>query len=713
MSSSSLYEPEEDDEASDSDIDTGNEASRVLRSSPLSRKTRLSSSFTQLNGDSSYRLAQAPKRPSRVQMLEHLQTSLSQESVGAYSDLLARTTDELTSETKIGSGRFQSTQAGIVIWTPKEKEIFFSVLDKKGKDGIADIAHAIGTKSELEVQEYLRLLHRGLEWQHLKDRHSRTIVLGDVPAAEELSGECCDMLDDYAELVALKEEQDENVAGRHEHRDMWVIDREKAELVEEIESQGGSHPAAGSSVYHTAGLLNVPKWIRLSERFFMNFGGQRFEDNWVNVAYAGESPAMTAEALAEFYALTISVTRRLIQSALFFAMSRLRNMRETGNIKAKVVKSRDIRTALDVLKMKRDGYDFWTGLARRCSLEVKDSRHRKGWKSVRLNHDEVEDMLSGKVAIDAESNRSTSRHRSESRRWGETDGEQTDSGEDDDESRSEFEPRRSPVPPAPPSPEFSDEELPLDIEDEHAEQEDQKASCLGELEVWEALDRPAPSFLVAIKEESQNSKTRKPTGERKSKQELVDWRESTLYHSDWEEYGHEVYDIYEEISEMRRKRRRIDSSRDPSPSEHGHGKPTDEVYADPTSGEYVQPTEDINPSEDSQDMEMDAPDQDKPIPQDEDSHLRESDAEPQIKQAPNKRATDDSEPPSPLIKPAYRSPILTRRSIKPEPKQKDNSSSSDDDLPLALRRYLSSEQDDNDGMPLYSQPMTPTDWTSD
>jgi hypothetical protein len=667
--------------------------------------------------------------------------SIGKESVEAYSNLFAQTANNHASvDTKSNGENHQSTQNGIVIWTSREKEILFNILDRKGRNGIPDIARAIGSKSELEVQEHLRLLHRGLEWQHQKDRHSRTVILGDVPAAAEISSECCNMLDEYAKHLALREQQDENVAGRKKHHDMWIIDRETAELVDEqVESQEENLPTS-SSVYHTAGLLNIPRWIRLSERLFMNFGGERLDDNWVNVAYADETPSVTADAFADFYALTVSVTRRLVQSALFFAMSRLRNMRETGNHKARVVRSRDIKTALDVLNMKRDGYDYWAGLARRCSLEVSDVRHLKGWKSVHLDHDEVEAMLSGEIPFDTEWVQSTSRQRSESRVGSETDGGHTaDTVEYDSDSGSEYEPEHSPIPSTRSSPEVSGGEG--DPEDEHAEQIDQKVSCLEEAELWKALSRPAPAFVIPIKEEGQDNKPRKPIGERKTVQDLVDWREKTLYRSDWEEYGHEVYDIYEEISEERRKRRRLNISGDQPPSSNdGIDNQANEASISSISNKDGQNhhNEDIDPSEgENESMEMDdpsAPDQDPTIHQDEDqgSEVSRSDSrsrnpqhkyQSQSSPKPDQQQTHGSDASSAPASPTkennigYRSPILTRRMrIKVDRKKEEEanlSSSSDDDLPRARRRYSSSSEDDRNGMPLHSQPMSPTDWSSD
>ncbi|KAF7592220.1 hypothetical protein BBP40_000491 [Aspergillus hancockii] len=735
MSSSSLYEPEEDDEASDLDVDTG--ITQAVAPPSSFPRTRWSS----LPGPDRRSTSKRPpklKRRTRTQALEELQLSMSKESVEAYSSLFTHTQDDHSSiETKTGGENHQSTQSGIVIWTSREKEILFNILDRKGKDGIPDIARAIGSKSELEVQEHLRLLHRGVQWQHQNDRHSRTIILGDVPAATEMSIECCDMLDEYAKHLALREQQDEDVAGRKKHHNMWIIDRDTAKLVnEQIKSQDKNLPSS-SSLYHTAGLLNIPNWIQLSEHCFMNFGGDRLEDNWVNMAYANETPSVTADALADFYALTVSVTRRLIRSALFFAMSRLRNMRETGNPKAKVVRSRDVKTALDVLGMKRDRYDYWVGLARRCRLEVSDFRHRKGWKSIHLDHDEVEAILSGEMPFDTESNRSTSRQRSESSGGSETEGEYTAVNSEYD-SGSELKPESSPGSSTLSSPEVSDneEEYSIDLEDAHAEQLDQKSSCLDEAEVWKALGQPAPASVVPVTEEDKVNQLSRPVGERKTAQDLVDWRGRTIYRSDWEEYGHEVYDIYEEISEQRRKRRRFNISRDQSPSSNdGIVNQSNEVIIDPIFNKVGQnPDDEIHPSEDNHEgMEMDdpsAPDQDSAVPQNEDhgSETSGSDSQPksmQHKQQPQcnpisgQKQTNGSDASSAPASPTknnigYRSPILARRRrIKVDPKQEDeeaNSSSSDDDLSLARRkRDSSSSEDDKNGMPLHSQPMSPTD----
>ncbi|OJJ41842.1 hypothetical protein ASPWEDRAFT_48321 [Aspergillus wentii DTO 134E9] len=566
MKASALYEPEEDEERSESDTEYKRAASKVPPSSPPIQSLRISSSVASAEQDES-ELVPRCSRGTRDEVFDDLRRSMKKESVEAYSKVLEDAASDIAPIPTNTSGEsYNVTRNGIVTWTAREKEVLFNILDRKGKNGIKEIAKTIGTKSELEVQDHLKLLHKGLERQHLRDRHSRTVILGDIPATSEISEKCCRVLDNHAEFLSLEEQYSEDVAGRQKHHDAWIIDHEKAEEIDEQVRRQGNEVPTNSSVYLSASLLNMKRWIHLSHRFFMNAGGPRLEDNWVNVAFADETPSMTADAYGDFYSLAISVTRRLVQSSIFFAMSRLRNMRDTGNLKAKVVKPRDVKTALEVLNMKRDSSDFWVGLARRCSLEVADLRHKKGWNAVCMDHDEVEDVLSGKMSIDVMSERSVSQVRSGSRfRDRRSDNEDMD---DNDDSHSDTNSRASAEPVT------GEEEQPSDLEDEHAENVDQKSSGLEELQLWQLLGQRAPSQLESLVKDEEVSKTvRKPVGDRKTQQELVDWRDRTLYRSDWEEYGSDTFDLYEDLSENRRKRRRLCNSQrigtDPAQSQQG------------------------------------------------------------------------------------------------------------------------------------------------
>lgn len=583
MSSSSSYHPEESEDASDSEFETRQSTATRSSVAPSSRSHGTEYSTRELRRNASRSERRKARNRTRETAYWDLRQQLPGESVGAYTELLEETNSD-SSAVKAefgGSENYNVTQNGIAIWTTQEKEIFFDLLDKKGRNGVKEIAQTIGTKSELEVQEHLKLLHRGLERQHLRDRHARTVILGDVPAATEVRDNCGRELDKYSELLCLEEQYLGDVAGRKRHYDAWIIDRGKAEEIDEqideeeeedadeegkgeadAEGHGGSEDdedeeseeeseeerepltiPTNSPIHLSASLFTMSKWIRLSERFFMNPSGARLPDNWTKIAYPGETPSITADAFTDLYAIAMSLTRRLVHSSLFFAMSRIRQMRDSGGRrKARLVKSRDVRTALDVLNMKQDRSDYWIGLARRCHLDVMDARHQRGWKNIRMSHNEVEDYLSGDLP-------KSSDEKDKSKPSQEHAGDPTDN-DDNDSVLSDVRSSSDPIP---------EEQLYLTFEDEHAEAVDQKASKIEEQRLWKVLSRPAPVDLdPEIKPEDEDLETlRKPSGERKTKKDLVDWRDRTLYRGEWEEYGNDVFDVYEELSENRRKRRRI------------------------------------------------------------------------------------------------------------------------------------------------------------
>ncbi|OJJ80741.1 uncharacterized protein ASPGLDRAFT_98011, partial [Aspergillus glaucus CBS 516.65] len=563
MSSSSSYHPEESEDASDSEFETRQSTATRSSAAPSSRSHGTEYSARELRRNASRSERRKARNRTRETAYWDLRQQLPGESMGAYTELLEETNIDLPPvESEFGgSGNYNVTQNGIVIWTTQEKEIFFDLLDKKGKNGVKDIAQAIGTKSELEVQEHLKLLHRGLERQHLRDRHARTVILGDVPAATEVGEKCGRALDKYSELLCLEEQYLGDVAGRKRHYNAWIIDRGKAEEIDEqideeedadeegdeeadaTEHEESEDEESEEEFHLSASLFTMSKWIRLSERFFMNSSGSRIPDNWTKIAYPGETPSITADAFTDLYSIAISLTRRLVHSSLFFAMSRIRQMRDSGGRqKARLVKSQDVRTALDVLNMKQDRSDYWIGLARRCHLDVMDARHQKGWKNVRMSHNEVEDYLSGDLP-------KSSDEKDKSKPSQEHAGNPTDN-DDNDSVLSDVHSSPDPIP---------EEQLYLTFEDEHAETVDQKASKIEEQRLWRVLSHPAPVDLdPEIKPEGEDLETlRKPIGERKTKEDLVDWRDRTLYRGEWEEYGNDVFDVYEELSENRRKRRRI------------------------------------------------------------------------------------------------------------------------------------------------------------
>lgn len=484
-------------------------------------------------------------RGTRAQALKSLRTSLSDSSIKSYRQLLDQTFKDKPDSRE---DKFNTTQDGVVVWTPQEKRILFDVLDKKGRDGIREIAASIGSKSELEILEFIRLLQKGVRRQHFNDTHSRTAILGEIPAAAEIGEECCDSLDRYAELLCLEEQREEDSAGKERHKDLWIINEEVAEGLEADNADNESNTnlsetdqglavkvnklpdenfTSNLNVDSAAAFFKMTKWILLSERFFMNFGGQRLEDNWVNVAFKGETPSMTADVLSDFYEIALAVTRRLIHATHFFASSRVLKSGKASRPSATVVRSFDVRRAARTLNMKTESSEFWVGLARRCSLDVEDRRHRKGWDPIPLDYDEVESLLSQK-ALPQEPYRGISPNSS------------PNPGKDVNNIANDH------------SSEFVDEESSYS-EDEHAEALDQQHNSAEELLCWTRIGQSPPAIPKG--ESPSNQIPTRPSGKRKTTEELADWRDRTLYRSEWEEYGYETEKIDREFKNQHKMRR--------------------------------------------------------------------------------------------------------------------------------------------------------------
>ncbi|KAL6231915.1 hypothetical protein BDW75DRAFT_218898 [Aspergillus navahoensis] len=467
-------------------------------------------------------------RGPRARALKNLRASFSEESVESYRKLLDRTFQE---KPIAKEDNFNTTQGGIVIWTPQEKRTFFELLDRKGRNGIREIAAAIQSKSELEILEYIRLLQKGVRRQHFNDTHARTAILGDIPAAAEISERCCETLDNYAELLCLEEQREEDKAGRAKHGGLWIINEEVADKMETGTAEDQMHLSnvdqeiavhaneahnkqapSTLNVNDAAAFFKMTNWILLSERLFMNFGGHRLEDNWVNVAFKSESPSMTADVLTDFYEIALSVTRRLVHATHFFASSRVRRNGKASRPSATVVKASDVRRAARTFNMRTDASEYWIGVARRCSLEVEDSRHRRRWDPIPLDYDEVEALLSQSSLPTEPYERTTPSPSSRER----SDSIISDVSLDSLAAKSS------------------------DSEDEHAEALDQQHSSTEELLCWTALGQKPPGSSNTQFLSPEINTPPKPPGKRKRTEELIDWRDRTLYRSEWEEYGYDT-----------------------------------------------------------------------------------------------------------------------------------------------------------------------------
>lgn len=147
-----------------------------------------------------------------------------------------------------------------------------------------------------------------------------------------------------------------------------------------------------------ARLLQPEVMLALSREIFMN----RSDDvpspwpHWSHyISEVATEPSIYRTAFNDFHRLVISVTKRLVQTAIVQATSRIRSQRsrkEKGSYP--LVRSRDVRTAIDVLGMKRDGTERWRGVPRRCGLKVTASKFTpQGRRTREIPWSEVERIM--------------------------------------------------------------------------------------------------------------------------------------------------------------------------------------------------------------------------------------------------------------------------------------------------------------------------------
>lgn len=150
-----------------------------------------------------------------------------------------------------------------------------------------------------------------------------------------------------------------------------------------------------------ARLLDANVMLTLTRTLFMN-RCPSIPSPWLHWSeYPSDfttEPAIYRSAFNDFHTLVVSITRRLMQTAIIQATSRLRAQRHRAKKGVlPFVKRRDVLTAIDIVGMKRDGKQRWQGVARRCGVRVyeggahRDAR-RKSRKEVPWA--EVEQIMS-------------------------------------------------------------------------------------------------------------------------------------------------------------------------------------------------------------------------------------------------------------------------------------------------------------------------------
>ncbi|KAK6438411.1 hypothetical protein LTR95_005381 [Oleoguttula sp. CCFEE 5521] len=318
-----------------------------------------------------------------------------------------------------------SSQIGGSFWSSSEKSIFFEQLSRLGAGEVRQIADAVGSKSEPEVKAYLLLLDTGVRELEATSRPNDLFTHSEVPAAAELGVALEIVLDDSATDLSQRVFDAESRAERNLHGEWWCINDETATKLEllaetvlpdEVESTSTDNASEASSdesdesqqfsadkqqtlPVPAAALLKPTEFLNLSRTLFMN-SADPTDINWQSIASTDSTatgPAIFRTAFDDFHNPVVSITRRLVQTTIFQATSRLRAHADVRT--APNVHGRDVRAALAILGMPADAKHYWATAARRCKVDVftGSDKYRDGRRStktgVQLTWDETEKAL--------------------------------------------------------------------------------------------------------------------------------------------------------------------------------------------------------------------------------------------------------------------------------------------------------------------------------
>lgn len=432
--------------------------------------------------------------------------------------------------------KLERSQIGSSVWTGSEKDKFFITLSRMGRDNVKAISTHIGTKSELEVQEYMQLLHT----EFIKRRiDGRMLELPDFTAAFEISEECSKELERAADRLASLQEKSESGVEREKWGDSWLLTPEISHWLNKRRNQDGGNKAI-DEVLPAANLFNLDKWLELSDRIFMNPSDS--EQNWESIG--DEPPSIRATAFEDFHSLAVFITKKLVSTTLYCTMSRERATQAQKTKHADVTPA-DVEAAVNILKLAHNSDDFWKKSARRCNLQVVDEDD-----TTVLPYVEVEVDLSSMPHSRRSRSRSTSRPPREGAIL--PSSEETSAGdvESSDDSLAEYEDEneeggffsdteRSKV--------TQDREAKVKAMEAYTESLDQQRGQEEEVRLWNMIGK-YPADRLKEKEED----LVRPRRLVNVFEEQLEWREHVNFRSEWE-----VMEGVVEEEEFERNRNRV------------------------------------------------------------------------------------------------------------------------------------------------------------
>ena len=436
----------------------------------------------------------------------------------------------------------ESSLIGITYWSSEEKGLVFDCLARKGRDAKA-IATIIGTKSEPEVQVYLQLLRERLLERAAEGDPQVLISDTEMLAALQISRSCEKQLDLAAEGLASRQKAHEISVEKKRHGTYWLLDQETSDLFERPTESGED---IGQDLETARGILSLGNMLKLSSRFFMN--SLEPESNWRTYSESGELPSIFCTAFVDLHRLVVGIVKRLVSSALFFAMSRIRRLDNKFTNYKRHVRKQDVYAALDITGMRLDRKGYWINLARRCNLEVCDGTVEKGAKNIgnTLSHNEVEERLRQPYARDASPEA--------------PEAEENVSDNSDDAPGTGADSVKQ-VRTSPSCLSTADDES--QDEDEYVEAVDMRASRREERRLWELLELDPPERLWA-----DHSVPPVQSRALSAIEDAGDWRNWTTYQSRWETYDSPIKDEAFEKNRQLRTNHPHESSRSLDEEEH-------------------------------------------------------------------------------------------------------------------------------------------------
>lgn len=294
-----------------------------------------------------------------------------------------------------------STQIGSVVWSATEKEKFFYALSRRSRVDLGGITASLRSKSEMNISAYLSLLEEEHSTRQLYAGEPSSLSYGDIPAAIELSGEFEALLERAADALVICQDRLDRTVGEQKHSDCWLIDHVKANALDGLADRVEAGKPAGSDPPHEASILvgnifRFSSWLSLTERVFMNSDPTRNDNHWLTHAAHDEVPAVTRAAFSDFHQLALSQLRKVIQSSIFCAESRIRCTKDRGHAAKAVIRAQDVTSAITLIGMQSNRSQFWLKLARRNQVRVVDDDcYGVGRGSGGVpDYDEVEHILS-------------------------------------------------------------------------------------------------------------------------------------------------------------------------------------------------------------------------------------------------------------------------------------------------------------------------------